>query len=104
MFCGLSKMKCLHVSGRRWFQKSYGSTYSRVRIYSDGYLDHTSDIEYGYGDYYLQMAVSALKTIGRLNDIIEHDNGGNEGLQSYCRRKGIAFTCDVTDVARERDL
>jgi len=56
----------LFIIGRRWFQRSYGNTYHTFEI-KDVYNQKTlymSDIEYGYGEQYLQGAHEWLKANG----------------------------------------
>ena len=91
-------MHTLHVSGRRWFQRTHGNTYNTVAIYIDG--EHAVKLgeSYGYGDHYLQRAVEWLKDNGKLPGF------DREHLRMYCERTGVKYTYECADVARERDL
>ena len=83
-----------HISGRRWFQRSYGNTYHTVTIYKDGAAVFTSPRSYGYGDMFLQTAVNWL----RANGYPDLDYG------TRALREELGATYEVNDVARERDL
>lgn len=100
----MNKPKSIHVSGRRWFQRTYGNTYHSAAIVVDGKTVHTFTRTYGYGEMYLQNAREWLKSAGYLPGIEEHENGGGEPLWRYCQRTGIVFTYECTDVARQKDL
>ena len=56
------KIKSIEIYGLKWFQKSYGNTYHRVKVYVNDELIATSPITYGYGDYYIQNAEELLNT------------------------------------------
>jgi hypothetical protein len=87
----------LHISGRRWFQKTYGNTYHTASIYINGQLVHKTPMEYGYGDMYLQTAVDWLKEHGHLPANAEY------GTRYLRYDSGYLFTHDVADVLK-RDL
>ena len=92
-------MKALHISGKRWFQKSYGNTYHSVKAFVDGKLVVNVPYCYGYDSQYIQTAENGLAKLGYLSDM-EH----YEPLHRYCERKGIIYTTDVANVTRKRDL
>lgn len=70
------------LTGRRWFQRSYGNTYNTARIRCDGFA-FSLPKEYGYGDYWAQRCREFLQGVGYKGEIV---HGG------------------VSDVLRERDL
>lgn len=86
----------IHIEGRRWFQRSYGNTYHKVRLWVDGQCTH-SIMRYGYGDHYLQTAWDMLQAQG----IIPADQryGGTLAL-----RETYGATYSVIDVQRKADL
>lgn len=86
----------LHIEGRRWFQKTYGNTYHSVTIHRDGQQIAHKDFEYGYGDQYLQTALTLLKTAGLVP--IDAPYG------TRYLREALGASWSVTDVARKRDL
>jgi hypothetical protein len=56
----------LFIVGRRWFQRSYGNTYNTFEI-KDVYNQktiHYSEMQYGYGDHYLNLAYDWMKAAG----------------------------------------
>ena len=78
-----------HISGRRWFQRSYGNTYHTVTLFFDDGTFETSEQTYGYDDCYLQTAYEMMGL----------PYAGTLGL-----REELGITYEVADVARERDL
>lgn len=93
-----TQVNSLIINGRRWFQRSYGSTYCTADIYVNGEHVHTTPIEYGYGDYYLQAAGEWLAA----NGYVPHEH--RHYLPHYCDEAGIDLVNSVSDVSRERDL
>lgn len=70
------------ISGRRWFQRTYGNTYNTARIQCDGFAIQLPK-EYGYGDRWAQRCREFLRDAGYVGEIVN---------------------CGVSDVLRERDL
>ena len=60
------KVKSIEIYGLKWFQKSYGNTYHRVKVIVNDQEIATSPITYGYGDQYVETAVQLLKKNGYL--------------------------------------
>lgn len=96
---GSNKIQSIDVIAKRWFQKSYGNTYHRVRVFVNGQEIGTSKITYGYGDHYVQTAMALLKEQGFIKDADEMTP-----LWSYCRKKGIDCNIQYKDVKTEREL
>lgn len=102
------------ISGKRWFQKTYGNTYHSVKIAA---LCTMQDIdiketwvtlgavpfEYGYGDQYTQTGVDWLIANGYLDKTPEHANG-NPSHYGWPFRQDNCIDTSVTDVTRKRDL
>lgn len=101
-------IKVIEVSGRRWFRRSAGNTYSSAAVtvhFEDGTTDHfTIPKVSGYGDYYLQMSGDALERRGYMPGREKYPHGGSESLSYYCRKHGLTLVYHVADVSRERDL
>lgn len=91
------------IRGLRWFQKSCGNTYFSASIEVDGEIVHTIEYEYGYGDYYLQVAWEWLSENGYVSPK-RYDWGGLESPTIYCREHGIDLDYYVSDVSRKKDL
>jgi len=87
-------MKSLHISARRWFQKTYGNTYHSVNIYIDGQMVHRVPFAYGYGEQWLQTAIDWL----RLNGYPDAEYG------TLYLRETLGGTYQCEDVQRKRDL
>lgn len=93
----------LHIEGRRWFQRTYGNTYRKARIFKDDELIASLPMEYGYGDYYLQRAHEWLGCNGYPELAERHDNGAFKvNTTIWLREHGCTYS--VSDVARQRDL
>jgi hypothetical protein len=97
-------MKSITVIGRRWFERTNGNTYHSANVIVDGVSIGKTQFAYGYGSHYLQTATEMLDKAGLIPDIERYKNGGQESLWRYCDRNGIAFTDDVADVQRKKDL
>jgi hypothetical protein len=78
----LVRCESVTITGRRWFQRTYGNTYNTARILCDGFAFDLPK-GYGYGDYWAQRCREWLKGVGYKGEIVQ---GG------------------VSDVLRERDL
>ncbi len=94
------RVKVVEVSARRWFQKSYGNTYHKVKVYVNDELIGTSPITYGYGEQYLQTASKILIDKGYFPRALK--NAGS--LYTFLKNRKIKFIYNVTDVKREKDL
>jgi len=94
----LTESDTVVILGKRWFQRSAGSTYNSVQIDIVGkesvYLEET----YGYGDFYLQRAKEWLQKNGYLLEC------WNSPLSVIAREDGFALITNVIDVSREKDL
>jgi len=116
-----TKGKCaknITILGRRWFQRSYGSTYHKVDVYVDGEHIGTSEEQYGYGDQYIQTAHAILQKAGltpKTHRVVHSDYGGGVDIDKGSDDDWHNFTMDrrehknkyvisVSDVERERDL
>ena len=71
------------ISGRRWFQRSYGNTYHTARILVGCSFAIQLPKGYGYGDYWAQRCREFLRDAGYVGEIVN---------------------CGASDVLRERDL
>ncbi len=100
----MGKPKSITIIGRRWFQKSYGNTYCTATIIVDGKEVHRTEKEYGYGDYYEQVAWAWLDTQGLAPPREKYEWGGSEAPFRYCDANGIEYHREAFDVPRERDL
>jgi len=95
-----AKVKSVEIWGKKWFQKSYGNTYHKVRVYVNNELIGTSPITYGYGDSYLQTAKDILIKKGYFPIALKKTNN----LYSFFKDRKIDFKYYANDVKRERDL
>lgn len=89
----MKKINTLEVIGRRWFQKSYGNTYHTTTVIVNG-EELKSDIEYGYGNAYLQTAVNLLSANG-----YEVPSDNLEAFRMVCE-----YPHNAKDVDRKKDL
>ena len=74
----------IHLSVRRWRDKTYGNSYFSARIYADGELVRVLPFQYGYGS--APDATALAETYGR--------GPGHAYLSGYCREHGIRYTED----------
>jgi hypothetical protein len=87
----------LHIEGRRWFRRGPGGTYHTARIFLDGHHVHTTSIQGGSGDQFLQSAAAWLGRNG-FPQLIDVPFG------TRMLREDLGGTYSVVDVSRERDL
>jgi hypothetical protein len=66
------KIKSLFIEGRLWFDKINGNTYHAVKIEANGQIIKYLPMSYGYGDQYLQTALTWLKTYGLVSEETNH--------------------------------
>lgn len=86
----------IEIIGRRWFQKSMGNTYHTVQILLNGELLAESEMNYGYGDHYLQTAMDLIAA--------HTDLKPTWPLTVWARENGVDLRISVQDVSRRRDL
>lgn len=100
----LSDVECVHITARRWFQRSYGNTYFSlvVDVEIAGKLVEVVNVpfEYGYGDHYDTVALEQFKSAVNLD----------KELADYCylsralKESGITVYNHCSDVERKKDL
>jgi hypothetical protein len=97
-------MKTIHISGRRWFEKTNGNTYHSARAWIDGEPAGTIDFDYGYGDQYYWNMLLKLEREDKIppREVDQHDRP--EAWWEYEKRLGIKIAYDCADVARKKDL
>lgn len=107
----LTKKKIIgiNISARRWFQKTYGNTYHRVKIeitYKDQTIDRLdSGIHYGYDNMWDQNALTVFfKHFGADVPRDEHGRDIFCYLTRYAQQNKINYLANCADVPRERDL
>jgi hypothetical protein len=88
----------INITGKRWFQKSYGNTYHSVQVSIDGKPIASAEYAYGYGDHYRQTALELI------NDYLGTNYSYNELFHSRDRPKNLTVIADVIDVPRKKDL
>ena len=81
--------KVTHISGKRWFQKTYGNTYHTTTLHFDDGTTRTSPMTYGYDEGYLQTAF----------EMMDLPYTGTRGL-----REELNITYSVADVSLKSDL
>ena len=84
------------ITGRRWFQTTYGNTYHSVQITDLEKKEIITYIpfRYGYGNQYRQTAYDELVKLG----LVEKSDQFNYEMN---RKR---FIWNVVDVPRKRDL
>ena len=94
----------IHISGRRWFQKTHGNTYHSVNIFIDGKEVAKLPYQYGYGDQFLQTAWEWLGKNGFPELLERHSNGSFANYGTQYLREVMRGSYDVADVQRKKDL
>lgn len=100
----------VHVTARRWFQKSYGNTYHSVYLSvllkgSDSYIDLGFEpFRYGYDRQYEQTALDLFYQCVDVPQKQDLESVKVAYLQTACQMLGIKYSEDVQDVSRKKDL
>lgn len=93
----MTKPQHITVIGRRWFERVNGNTYHSVSVYVDGDLLERVPFTYGYGSQFEQSASDVLANAGLVPK-------GTYTLSRYFREHNVSYVCEVSDVARKKDL
>ncbi len=97
--------KSIALVGRRWFQRWLGSTYNTCEIWVDDKLVHTTPMQYGYGEGYVENGVRWLEDNLIIPRRKRYSNGGADSHWQHIRDNlGIEYTYYAFDVKRQRDL
>jgi hypothetical protein len=88
-------IQSITIIGRRWQDRS-GNTYFSATALVDGREEARIDLEYGYGDQYVDASLKALKEKGLLK--------GEASLFRECQTRGIRLHYEAADVGRKSDL
>ena len=89
----------LTVQGKEWFDRINGNSYCSVRVYWEGEEVARVPFQYGYGDFYLQVARDALEGWFPPDTVTRHDNG--MGLPLWRVAENVGFRLD-SHIARGR--
>lgn len=98
----MDQIHTISITGRRWFQRSYGNTYFSAVAHVNGKEAARIDYEYGYGDQYLQRIAEELIQSGAIPPNTER-KALTWYLRDLCQAPG-GFTYSVVDVDRKKDL
>lgn len=98
------RIRNLRISGRRWFQRSYGNTYHTARAWVNGEQVASLETTYGYGDQYLHNMMDLLERAGIIPERERSESGMPEPPWRWAQRHNIALEYEATDVSRKRDL
>jgi hypothetical protein len=103
--------KLITVSGKRWFDKTYGNTYHSVDVTVEDFKTKIVEsfyapLTYGYDDQYRE---TASKLLEKHTDILKGIEDAKYGLNYWkvlesLQAKGIVVKFFVQDVTRKRDL
>lgn len=94
-------MSILHISARRWFNRTQGNTYHSVTVYRDGVQVARVPYAYGYGSQYEETACDALEAAGIVPKRDRQSMAGLHYLRDVCK---LTVSVECTDVQRKRDL
>lgn len=88
------------ITGKKWFQKTYGNTYHTISIVDQNGLPlyESKNKVYGYGDHYKQTALEILLELGLIPEKYK------DNLHLFERENNYPITWKVWDVTRKKDL
>lgn len=81
-----NKPTSIHLSVRRWRDKTYGNSYFSARVYADGQEVARLPFQYGYGSQPEFEAMAALNAPA--------DGSRYPYIGMFCRAVGIRYTED----------
>lgn len=94
-------MKTIDINAREWFDKTYGNSYFSAIVTLDYGMESERKIKvpftYGYDDYYIEAAFSALKKMGLL------DLGGLSRW-AWCEENGVILRTNIERNCLKRDV
>jgi hypothetical protein len=96
--CTVDQNNIVHISGRRWFQRSAGNTYHKVTVTMPDKTVLESGQAYGYGDQYQDTALELIR------QYFGDEKQYGERLTPYLTTKGFYPNMTVSDVNRQKDL
>ena len=95
-------MKTLDIQAKEWFDKANGNSYFSAEVTVDfgtkEQKNYTMPFQYGYGDYYIDMAKELLEK----NDVIKVKE--REQLWNYCQENDIILRTSKQENCLKRDL
>ncbi len=101
----LSSIEAVHISARRWFQRSYGNTYFSLMVDVEigGKLIEVVNVpfQYGYGDHFDTVA---LEEFSKVINLEGKEFSNYAYLSRFCRDNGITVYSHASDVKRKKDL
>ena len=95
----LKKGDQVYIYGKTWFQKSYGNTYHITKVYVNNEIVGISEIQYGYGEQYVQTGMDIL-----WNNFLPPYKWKMNYSSWRLKDFGIKIQTEETEVTRERDL
>tara|TARA_R110002124_G_scaffold212856_2_gene378931 strand:+ start:9688 stop:11475 length:1788 start_codon:yes stop_codon:yes gene_type:complete len=95
----LKKGDQVYIYGKTWFQKSYGNTYHITKVYVNNEIVGISEIQYGYGEQYVQTGMDIL-----WNNFLPPYKWKMNYSSWRLKDFGIKIQTEETEVTREREL
>lgn len=96
-------MKTIVISGRRWFQRTYGNTYHSVTVYMPDGAELRCGFAYGYGEQFRETGLDLIeKHLGAACPRSQW--GGRKDVKGWLASHGYELHTDCADVSRKRDL
>ncbi len=101
-------VKTIDINCLEWFDKINGNSYFAAKICVNAGLksevNTTLKFQYGYGEHYKDEAFKHLENLGVLKGIRKYENGSNEGIVQYCRRRNITMTTRKRENCKKSEL
>ena len=97
-----TNIQSIVIVGRLWFDKANGNTYHTSEAIVDGESLFKTEMEYGYGEQYIETAFDKLEEMGLISRE-QHANGSKDPAWRWCEGNGVKLNTQVFDVLK-RDL
>lgn len=92
------------IIGRKWFDKSRGSTYFSAVGLINGIEKVNIPYDYGYDNHYVEQVFKQLRESGYITNAIQYPNHCHQSLSEYCKENDITLYYTAANVSKRKDL
>lgn len=92
------------IIGRKWFDKSRGSTYFSAVGLINGIEVVNIPYDYGYENHYVEQVFKQLRESGYITNAIQSPNQCHQSLSEYCKENNITLYYTAASVSKRKDL
>lgn len=93
----------IEIWGKLWWQKTYGNTYCRAKVFINddevATLPEGGSYTLGGGEYYVQLAEEWF-IAQEIIPLEKYSNGGNASLWRYCQDNDIEYLTHSDEVLK----